>query len=174
MVSECSRRGICVSVGHSSATLTEGECAVNHGATLITHLFNAMTSFHHRDPGLLGLLTSRKLDPGRRVFYGLIADGAHTHPAAVRIAYRTNFPAMCLVTDAVTGLGLEDGKYTLGEQPIEVRQEKAFVAGTNTLCGAVVSLFGAVKKAIKYSQCSLVEALEAASLHPAQVNTLKA
>ncbi len=55
----------------------------------------------------------------------------------------------------------------------QVRDEKAFVAGTDTLCGAVVSLFGAVKKAMKFSHCSLVEALEAASLHPAQVNRMK-
>ena len=67
-------------------------------------------------------MTSRKLGPGRSVFYGLIADGTHTHPAAVRIAYRTNFESMCLVTDAITGLGLADGRYNLGEQPIEVMQ----------------------------------------------------
>lgn len=89
------------------------------------------------------------------------------------MAYRTNFPAMCLVTDAITGLGMPDGRYKLGQMPIEVREEKAFVAGTDTLCGAVVSLFGAVRKAIKFSQCSLVEALEAASLHPAQVRDRK-
>jgi len=183
VVAACSQRGVGVSVGHSAGTLCQGEQAVRWGARLITHLFNAMTSFHHRDPGLLGLLTSTKL-AGQPVFYGLIADGHHTHPAAVRIAYRTNFESMCLVTDAVCGLGLEDGLYQLGSMPLMVEGERAFVAGTQTLCGAIVDLFKAVKKVtfdryklsiisphfqtMHFARCTLVEALEAASLHPAQ------
>ena len=65
------------------------------------------------------MLTSKKLE-GHKVFYGIIADGIHTHPAALRVAYRTNFPSMCLVTDAITALGFKDGVYRLGAQRIEV------------------------------------------------------
>lgn len=167
VVQKCAQRGITISLGHSEATLSQGEIAVQNGARLITHLFNAMTSFHHRDPGLLGLLTSKKLQ-GHPLFYGIIADGIHTHPAALRVAYRTNYPALCLVTDAITALGFSDGIYNLGEATIRVTGERAVIDGTDTLCGAITSLFKAVQKLIKGARCTLEEALEAASFHPAQ------
>ena len=56
-----------------------------------------------------------------QIFFGIIADGIHTHMAALRVAYRTNFPALCLVTDAITGMGLSDGVYPLGDQVREFR-----------------------------------------------------
>ncbi|TRY64342.1 hypothetical protein TCAL_00846 [Tigriopus californicus] len=167
VVRELCAKGISVSMGHSSANLTHGETAALNGATLITHLFNAMSAFHHRDPGLLGLLTSKMLHD-KSVYYGIIADGIHTHPAALRMAYRTNFPAMCLVTDAICAMGLEDGTYHLGPQSITVEGQRAVITGTDTLCGAIATLFRAVQKLIKGARCSIVEALEAASLHPAE------
>ena len=96
---------------------------------MVTHLFNAMQSFHHRDPGLVGLLTSEKL-AGGRVWCGIIADGVHAHPAAIRIAYKTSFKQLVLVTDAIVAMGFKDGRYKFGQQTIEVRGEKAYVADT--------------------------------------------
>lgn len=73
VVKSCVENGVTVSLGHSSATLKQSEAAVRAGARLITHLFNAMTVFHHRcDPGIMGLLTSKKLD-GRPIYYGLVS-----------------------------------------------------------------------------------------------------
>ena len=95
----------------------------------MTHLFNAMQSFHHRDPGLVGLLTSEKL-AGNKVWCGIIADGVHTHPAALRIAYKTSFDQMVLVTDAIIAMGFKDGRYKFGQQTIEVKGDQAFVADT--------------------------------------------
>ena len=128
VIRACTKQSIVMSVGHSEATLEQGELAVLSGARLITHLFNAMASFHHRDPGLLGLLTSVKI-PQDSIFYGIIADGIHTHPAALRIAYRTNFQSMCLVTDAISAMGLKKGLYKLGDQTIQVTDERATIAG---------------------------------------------
>lgn len=170
VVRQCVARGVCVSLGHSACSLEEGEAAVNAGATLITHLFNAMTVFHHRnDPGLVGLLTSKRKKLGcHPVFYGLIADGIHTHPTALRLAVRANMKGLCAVSDAISAMGLEDGTYALGQQQIEVRGDRAVIAGTQTLCGASATVYHAVRKLRHLAWCSAVEALEAATLHPAQ------
>ena len=98
----------------------------------MTHLFNAMQSFHHRDPGLVGLLTSEKL-AGSKVWCGIISDGVHTHPAALRIAYKTSFEQMVLVTDAIIAMGFKDGRYKFGQQTIEVKGDQAFVADTQAI-----------------------------------------
>ena len=82
---------------------------------------------------------------------------------------RANFEGMCLVTDGIGALGLEDGVYTLGQQTIKVTGLQAFVEGTNTLAGAIGTMWFAVKNLLDWSGCSLVHALQAASLHPAQV-----
>ena len=109
VISELSDRGIMVSLGHSASTLGRGEEAINVGASMITHLFNAMSAFHHRaDPGLIGLLTSTKVN--KKVYYGLIADGEHSHPAALRLAYMTNFEGLCLVSDAIGAMGVKKWK----------------------------------------------------------------
>uniref|UniRef100_A0A8C9I9V5 N-acetylglucosamine-6-phosphate deacetylase n=1 Tax=Piliocolobus tephrosceles TaxID=591936 RepID=A0A8C9I9V5_9PRIM len=146
VIRELTTRGICVSLGHSVADLRAAEDAVWSGATFITHLFNAMLPFHHRDPGIVGLLTSDRLPAGRCIFYGMIADGTHTNPAALRIAHRAHPQGLVLVTDAIPALGLGNGRHTLGQQEVEVDGLTAYVAG-----------------------CSVESALEAASLHPAQL-----
>lgn len=140
VIRELVNAGITVSLGHSMASLSDGERAVRHGATLITHLFNAMLPFHHRDPGLVGLLASDAIPQGQTVYFGIIADGVHTHPAALRIAYRTHSQGLILVTDAISALGLQDGVHHIGQLPLEVKQGKAFIAGTETLCGSIAPM----------------------------------
>uniref|UniRef100_A0A4W2BNI2 N-acetylglucosamine-6-phosphate deacetylase n=1 Tax=Bos indicus x Bos taurus TaxID=30522 RepID=A0A4W2BNI2_BOBOX len=161
--------GICVSLGHSVADLGTAEEAVQSGATFITHLFNAMLPFHHRDPGIVGLLTSDRLPAGRHIFYGMIADGIHTNPAALRIAHRAHPKGLVLVTDAVPALGLGNGRHTLGQQEVEVDGLTAYVAGTNTLSGSIAPMDTCVRHFLQATGCSVESALEAASLHPAQL-----
>ncbi|XP_060028565.1 N-acetylglucosamine-6-phosphate deacetylase isoform X2 [Erinaceus europaeus] len=162
-------RGIRVSLGHSVADLRAAEEAVQSGATFITHLFNAMLPFHHRDPGIVGLLTSDRLPPGHHIFYGMISDGIHTNPAALRIAHRAHPQGLVLVTDAVPALGLGNGRHTLGQQEVEVDGLTAYVAGTRTLCGSISPMDVCVRHFLQASGCNLESALEAASLHPAQL-----
>lgn len=168
VIEELCKRNIIVSLGHSIANLSEGEKAVKHGASFITHLFNAMLPFHHRDPGLVGLLTSDQIPPGKIVHFGIIADRIHTHPAALRIAYRTHPQGLVLVTDAISALGLKEGIHQLGQYEIEIREESAYIAGTNTLCGSIVEMPKCVKYFKEATGCTMVEALEAATLHPAR------
>ncbi|TDG41867.1 hypothetical protein AWZ03_011697 [Drosophila navojoa] len=168
VIDELVKAGITVSLGHSMASLSDGERAVRHGATLITHLFNAMLPFHHRDPGLVGLLASDQIPPGRIVYFGIIADGVHTHSAALRIAYRTHPDGLILVTDAISALGLEDGIHHIGQLPLEVKQGRAFIAGTDTLCGSIAPMDECVRIFHRATGCSKVFAIEAATLHPAR------
>ncbi|XP_021076919.1 N-acetylglucosamine-6-phosphate deacetylase [Mus pahari] len=162
-------QGIRVSLGHSVADLRAAEVAVQSGATFITHLFNAMLPFHHRDPGIVGLLTSDQLPPGHCIFYGMIADGIHTNPAALRIAHRAHPQGLVLVTDAVPALGLGNGRHTLGQQEVEVDGLIAYIAGTKTLGGSIAPMDVCVRHFLQATGCSVESALEAASLHPAQM-----
>ncbi|XP_068228461.1 N-acetylglucosamine-6-phosphate deacetylase [Palaemon carinicauda] len=164
-------RGIVVSAGHSSGNLDSGEAAVNCGASFITHLFNAMLPFHHRDPGLVGLLTSRHIK--HPVHYGIIADGMHTHPAALRIAHRTHPKGLVLVTDAMAAMGLGEGEHTLGQFQVTVQGKRALLQGTETLAGSIVTMDECIRHFIHDAGVSIVEGIEAATLHPAQAMGIK-
>ncbi|XP_061456209.1 N-acetylglucosamine-6-phosphate deacetylase [Rhineura floridana] len=169
VIQELTKRSICVSLGHSVANLSQAEEAVQQGATFITHLFNAMLPFHHRDPGIVGLLTSDQIPPGRKVFYGMISDGIHTNPAALRIAHRAHPKGLVLVTDAIAGMGLAPGRHTLGQQVVEMDGLNSYIAGTKTLSGSVATMDTCVRHFKDATGCSVEAALEAASLHPAQL-----
>ncbi|XP_053680426.1 N-acetylglucosamine-6-phosphate deacetylase [Anopheles nili] len=168
VIQELSNNGITVSLGHSMANLNDGEIAVRHGARLITHLFNAMLPFHHRDPGLVGLLTTDNIPKDALVYFGIISDGVHTHPAALRIAYKTHPHGLILVTDAISAMGLAEGRHRIGQMEIEIRAGRAYVAGTDTLCGSIAPMDECIRFFKKASSCSIEYALEAASLHPAR------
>ncbi|XP_074650123.1 N-acetylglucosamine-6-phosphate deacetylase-like isoform X2 [Tubulanus polymorphus] len=165
---ELVKRGIVVSVGHSMASLAEGEVVVKAGASFITHLFNAMLPFHHRDPHLVGLLTSDQRPPSGEIYFGMIADGAHSHPAALRIAHKVHSEGLILVTDAVPGLGLEPGFHTLGQLKVEITNV-AKIAGTDTLCGSIAPMNVCVKNFYEATECSKADALESATLRPAKL-----
>lgn len=108
--------GVAVALGHARSTEQLDAC-VSAGATLVTHLFNAMGPMHHRDPGLAILALD---DP--RLSCSLICDGAHVHPAVVRTAFAALGPARTvLVTDAAAPAGCPDGSYRLGDQDVIAR-----------------------------------------------------
>lgn len=166
VIKEITRRGIQVSMGHSSATLEHSERGFQNGARLITHLFNAMPVFHHRDPGLLGLLT---IDSDDQIYYGIIADGMHTHYSALRLAFRANKEGMILVSDAISAAGLEHGLHTIGAQTIEIKQNVAYIAGTETLCGSIALLDQCARNMLDtIPECTFVDVINCASLHPAR------
>nr|CAD7204097.1 unnamed protein product [Timema douglasi] len=172
IIHELTSRGVTVSLGHSVANLHEGEAAVAHGANFITHLFNAMLPFHHRDPGLVGLLASKQIP--RIIYYGIITDGIHTHPAAIRIAHRTHPQGLVIVTDAISAMGLEEGTHTIGQMQVEVRGDRAVVAGTETLCGSITTMDKCLRVFKNATGCSLVTALNTATLHPARTIGIQA
>lgn len=158
------RRGIVVAAGHTQASFEEMELALKAGVTMTTHLFNAMTPFHHRTPGVVGFTLSNE-----ETFYSIICDGIHTHPKAVAMAWMANPQGIVLISDAISALGLGDGDFQLGTMNVKVSDGKALIKGTETLAGSVLRMDQAVRNLKAFTGCSDSEALEAASLHPAKV-----
>jgi N-acetylglucosamine-6-phosphate deacetylase len=120
-IPEIRSRGIIFSIGHSEATFEEASAAVQVGATMITHLFNAMRPLHHRNPGIFGVLGTADTEAAKRPFFGLISDGIHVHPSSVKLAFSMHPEGCILVTDAMHLAGLKDGIYewTNGERIVK-------------------------------------------------------
>jgi len=83
------------------------------------------------------------------LYYGVISDGTHTHPATLKIAHKVNPKGLVLVTDALSAIGLPDGIHHLGDKKIEIKHSKAYIVNTNTLCGSVTSLDECMRYFIK-------------------------
>ena len=133
--------GIVVAVGHTDADYTRVRAAIEAGATVGTHVFNAMRGLHQREPGpALALLE----DP--RVTLELIADGVHVHPALLRHVVRVaGVDRVAFVTDATAAAGRGDGRFRLGRLDVDVVDGVARVAGTSTIAGStatMAALFG--------------------------------
>ncbi len=157
---------ITVSIGHTTATLDVAEDAVNQGATLVTHLFNAMESFHHRDPGVVGLLGSP-----RNIFFSIIADGIHCHPYALTLAHNACAEGLVLITDCMAGGGLNMGTHKLGDREVEITKDRAVLKNTSppVLAGSIILMDECVRTLRTVSGCSAVDAITAATRRPAQV-----
>ena len=160
--------GVVVAVGHTDATYEQTRQAIDAGATVGTHLFNAMRPLHHREPGpALALLQ----DP--RVTVELIADGVHVHPAITRaVIDAVGAERVALVTDATAAAGLGDGAYQLGPVRIEVSAGVACVHGTSTIAGSTATmdqLFRAVAAAGSRSDVVLAAAVQVTATTPARV-----
>lgn len=128
--------GVVVAVGHTGATYEQTRHAIAEGATVGTHLFNAMPPLHHREPGAaLALLR----DP--RVTVELIADGVHLHPDVVSAVVEAAGPdRVALVTDAIAAAGRPDGAFRLGEVRVDVAAGVARVHGTSTIAGSTATM----------------------------------
>jgi N-acetylglucosamine-6-phosphate deacetylase len=131
--------GAIASIGHTDATLEETTAAIDAGARMATHLFNAMRPLHQREPGVIGAILSDE-----RVVAGLIADGTHVHPTLVAIAFRTKPGRIALVSDAVPGHGggaaqLPDGTLAGSLTPL--------CAGVRVAAAAGVELAAALRAA---------------------------
>ncbi|KAB8216415.1 hypothetical protein BDV33DRAFT_155920 [Aspergillus novoparasiticus] len=158
---------IIYSIGHSDATYEQAMSATKQGATMITHLFNAMRPFYHRNPGVFGLLGQNE---HRRPFYGVIADGIHLHPTSIRIAYNAHPNGLILVTDAMKLCGLPDGVYdwTNGERIVKTGA-RLTLEGSDKIAGSSATLIECVNNFRRWSGASTAEALNAATATPARL-----
>lgn len=80
-------------------------------------------------------VSSEKIVDECKIFYGMIVDGVHSHPASVKIAYNSHPEGLILTTDAIQAMGLQQGKYTLGSMVVEIKGNRAYIDGTDTLAG---------------------------------------
>ena len=156
-------RGVVVSLGHTDASYEEFTEAVDAGARMATHLFNAMSPFLHRSPGTVG---AALLDD--RIAVGIIPDGVHSHAAAFRLAVKAKGPdRVCLVTDAISGAGMPPGVYHLDGQDVRVTDTHAQLAD-GTLAGSVLTFDQGIRKVVGWG-CSIAEACRMGSEVPARL-----
>ncbi|WP_235931340.1 N-acetylglucosamine-6-phosphate deacetylase [Paracoccus xiamenensis] len=163
-IAALSNAGAVVSLGHSDCAHNAAQAGFDAGASMVTHLFNAMSQLGHRQPGLVGAA----LDDGR-IWCGLIADGYHVDDAALRIALRAKAgPArMFLVSDAMSTVGTELPGFTLNGRQI-YRRDGRLTLADGTLAGADIALIDAVRYVHKQLGLPLDEAVRLASIYPAQ------
>lgn len=163
-VQALAKAGIVVSLGHSDTDYATASAYAEAGASMATHLFNAMSQIGNREPGLAGAA----VDSGN-IFAGLIADGIHVHPATIEIALKAKQgPArIFLVTDAMATIGTDMTSFTLNGRTI-YRKDGSLRLADGTLAGADLDMISAVRFMHKVVGIDLAEALRMASLYAAE------
>ncbi|MDQ6878273.1 MAG: N-acetylglucosamine-6-phosphate deacetylase [Candidatus Dormibacteraeota bacterium] len=157
------RAGVVVSAGHSNATYEQGRAAIDAGVRFGTHLFNAMSPLHHREPGLPGALLSAD-----QAVTGLIADGHHVHEALLAVTFaRKGEGGIALTTDQVAAAGMPPGRYRLGGGEV-ISDGQTVRRAEGMLAGSVATMPQLIRIAAGLVGSSLRAALTMASLTPAR------
>ncbi len=168
VIAEAARRKVCVSIGHSDAEMPIARDAVKAGASHATHTFNAMRPLDHRAPGIIGEVLSDD-----QLSADIIVDGIHVDPAVVKVFLRAKgHERAVLITDAISATGMPDGRYQLG--PIEVDVKDGKCTSNGSLAGSVLTMDRAVRNVTKFSEWTLRDAVQAATLNPARAVALAA
>lgn len=157
-----SEKGIVCSIGHTKATYEEAIDGIKCGCSHSTHLFNAMTPFTHREPGVVGAIFDTDITTET------ISDGIHISYPSLRIAYKQKTSdKVLLVTDAMMACCMPDGMYALGGQDVVVKDGAARLLSGN-LAGSILTLDKAVKNVYENTDMPLYEVVKMATLNPAK------
>jgi N-acetylglucosamine-6-phosphate deacetylase len=160
--------GAVAAVGHTEASYQQTCAAIEAGATVGTHLFNAMRPIHHREPGpVIALLE----DP--RVTVELIADGVHIDAALYRhVTHGAGIDRVSLVTDAMAAAGMADGAYRIGPLAVDVTAGEARLAGTETIAGSTATMDALFRFSVQHSRLAdgeaMMQAVRQSSVNPAR------
>ncbi|MEO9325775.1 N-acetylglucosamine-6-phosphate deacetylase [Nocardioides sp. C4-1] len=154
--------GVVAAVGHTDATYDVTRAALDAGASVGTHLFNAMRGLHHREPGPAGALLEHP-----DAYVELVADGVHLHPSALRMAAHAKPRHTVLVTDAMAAAGAGDGDFRLGTLAVRVRDGVARL-DNGAVAGSTLTMAEAVRHAVRVCGLDLVDVVRAATLTPAE------
>ncbi|MFB4296282.1 N-acetylglucosamine-6-phosphate deacetylase [Actinomadura sp. NTSP31] len=163
LVRDAADAGVIAAVGHTDAPGDTARAAFDAGATVATHLFNAMRPLHHREGGPVAAALN---DP--RVTAELINDGVHVEAAVARLALAAAPGRVALITDAMAAAGMGDGDYRLGVMDVQVRDGRATLAGGASIAGSTITMADAFRRAVTRLGTPIEEAAAAASLVPAR------
>ena len=151
-----------ISLGHTASDYDTALLAFRHGADHLTHCFNAMPAFAHREPGVIGAAIDAE-----HVMPELICDGLHVHPSAVRALFSLfGAERMILISDSMRATGMPDGAYTLGGLDVAVKGNRATLAD-GTIAGSVTNLMDGMRMAVSMG-ISLEAAVRCATYNPAK------
>ncbi|EUJ28403.1 N-acetylglucosamine-6-phosphate deacetylase [Listeria cornellensis] len=156
----CIELGVVPSVGHSNAVRAE---LIHSKASHATHMYNACRPLHHREPGVVGHVM---LEPS--IHAELIVDGIHVHPDMIKLAYNVKGPKRInIITDAMRAKGMPDGDYELGGQKVFVKDRQARLED-GTLAGSVLMYDDAFRNMVKFTGCSIEDAVLMSSVNQAE------
>ncbi|MGV4984417.1 N-acetylglucosamine-6-phosphate deacetylase [Streptomyces sp. NRAIS4] len=157
--------GVIAAIGHTDATYEQTVEAIDAGATVATHLFNAMPTLNHRAPGPIAALLEDE-----RVTVELINDGVHLHPAALQLAFHhAGASRVAFITDAMDAAGIGDGRYMLGPLEVEVSEGVARLVEGGSIAGSTLTLDRAFKRAVTVDRLPVEDAVQALSAGPARL-----
>ena len=157
--------GVIAAIGHTDATYEQTVDAIEAGATVATHLFNAMPALGHRTPGPVAALLEDE-----RVTVELINDGTHLHPAALELAFHhAGADRVAFITDAMDAAGIGDGRYMLGPLEVEVSEGVARLVEGGSIAGSTLTLDRAFKRAVTVDRLPVEHAVKALSANPARL-----
>lgn len=163
LIGAAASSGVVAAVGHTEATYEQTLAAFDAGASVATHLYNAMRPLGHRDPGPIAAALGDE-----RVTVELILDNVHVHPGAAGLVFDAAGPGrVSLVTDAMSATGLGDGEYTLGDLRVRVSGGEARLAESGTIASSTIVLPQAVRNAVRGLDVGVPEAVRSASSVPA-------
>ena len=162
VIRRLARNAVIVAAGHTGATAEQALEAIGAGVCAVTHVFNAMAPLHHRHPNLVGVALTDE-----RVVAGIVADGVHTDPLLVALVWKSKgADSLVLITDAVAALGMPEGSYTVGGEPVNACSS-GVRRPDGTLAGSALSMIQAVRNFVRFTGCSLEDAVRCASTNPA-------
>ena len=164
---ECIRKiagDVRVSVAHTAADYETADQAFRNGAKHVTHLYNGMIPFSHREAGVLAAANDNK-----DVTVELICDGVHSHPGTVRMTFDLfGDDRVIMISDSMMACGLEDGQYTLGGQAVTVRGNLATLTEAGNIAGSVTNLMNCIRTAVKEMGIPLESAVKCATINPSK------
>jgi N-acetylglucosamine-6-phosphate deacetylase len=157
--------GVIAAIGHTDATYEQTVEAIEAGATVATHLFNAMPPIGHRTPGPIVALLEDE-----RVTVELINDGTHLHPSVLELAFGSaGADRVAFITDAMDAAGFGDGLYDLGPLKVEVLEGVARLVEGGSIAGSTLTMDTAFKRAVTLDGLSLNDTVRAVSTNPARL-----
>ncbi|MFF5448194.1 N-acetylglucosamine-6-phosphate deacetylase [Streptomyces sp. NPDC012888] len=157
--------GVIAAIGHTDASYEQTREAIDAGATVATHLFNAMPALAHREPGPIAALLEDE-----RVTVELINDGTHLHPAALELAFHhAGAGRVALITDAMDAAGFGDGTYHLGPLEVEVRGGVARLVEGGSIAGSTLTLDTAFRRSVTVDRLPVESVVQAISANPAKL-----